>query len=149
MSSVPAEAREPSKFETIVEARSLCSYTMQILSNNNTFKSRPTGNAEDDARHPPQPEVVGKMRDMMLDIYTAVYTANETNLKENYKLRRQLQDKAIAKCNELLALAELSIPMFHIERKRFGHWGGRIVYVRNKIRAWKRSDYDRHRRDAG
>ena len=65
MSSVPAEAREPSKFETIVEARSLCSYTMQILSNNNTFKPRPTGNAEDDARHPPQPEVVWKMRDMV------------------------------------------------------------------------------------
>lgn len=149
MSSVPAEARTPSKFEVILETRALCAYTMKILSNNNHFKVRPSGNAEEDAKYPPQPEVVGKMCDLMLGIYTAVYSANEIKLNENYKLRRQLQDKAIAGCNELLALAELSIPMFHIERKRFGYWGSKIVYVRNKIRAWKRSDYDRHRRDTG
>ena len=115
MSQVPKEARKISKLECLINARKLCKYTLIILQNNENFKVRPCGDPEKDAKNPPQPELVSKIRETMLDAYLSAYSANETYLnKDNYKHRRQLQDKSISKLNELLALMELSIPIFHI-----------------------------------
>ena len=147
MSQVPSEARVETKYKPIMTARMLCKHSLKVLANNRIFKARPTGDPEDDAKFPPQPELVARMRDTALDIYISAYTANETVLtKDNYRFRRQLQDRAVARCNELLALAELAIPLFHFPRARYGYWGALIVYTRNLIQKWKKTDYDRYRR---
>lgn len=147
MSGVPAEARGKQKLKVIMDARRLCKYSLTILQSNKNFKVRPTGNDEDDAKNPPQPELVSKMRDTVMDIFICAYSANETYFSEtNYRHRRQLQDKSVAKCNELLALVEMSIPIFHINYKRVEYWTNLIVLVRNQIQAWKESDYKRYKR---
>lgn len=89
MSSVPSEARKQSQFEPIIKARSLCNYTLKILKNNKNFKAMPTGNPEDDLKNPPQPELVERIRNTVIDMYIAAFTANDTKfVKENYKFRR-------------------------------------------------------------
>lgn len=116
------------------------------MSNNKYFKSYPLNN-NDDVANPPQPELIGRMKETIIDAYISAYSANETPFTAaNYRHRRQLQDKSIAKLNEMLALVEMSIPIFHISGKRFGYWGAWIVCTRNRIQAWKESDYKRYRR---
>ena len=145
--SVPKEARGEQKFKVLIDARKLAKYSINILASNKSFKTRQTGNIEDDAINPPQPELVSKMRDTAIDVYISAFSANETVLtKSNYRHRRQLQDKSIAKCNELLALVEMSIPIFHINSKRVKYWTSQIVCVRNQIQKWKESDYSRYRK---
>lgn len=147
MSGVPAEARSKQKLKVLIDARRLCKYSLAILQNNNSFKTRPSGNEDADLKNPPQPELVSKMRDTVIDIFISAYSANETYLnKANYKHRRQLQDKATAKCNELMALIEMGIPIFHIPVHRVEYWVGQCMLVRNQIQAWKESDYKRYKR---
>ena len=149
MSEVPAEARGKQAFKPLIDARLLCKYTLEILKNEKHFKSRPSGDEEDDAKNPPQPELIAKMRDTVMDIYITAFSANEvklTNDPHNYRHRRQLQDKSIARCNELRALVEMSIPIFHIPARRVDHWGGMIELVRNQVQKWKESDYNRYMR---
>ena len=125
----------------------LVKYSLKILANNKHFKSVPTGDLIDDSKNPPQPELIGKLRDAIISAYTSAYSANETPFtKANYKHRRQLQDKSIAMLNEMLALVEMSVPIFHISAKRFGRWSAWIVCDRNRVQAWKESDYKRYRR---
>lgn len=145
--SVQKEARGKRKFKVLIDARSLAKYTLHILKNNKHFKSMPTGDAEDDLVNPPQPELVGEMRNTVIAIFISAYSANETPFtKQNYRHRRQLQDKAISKCNELLALVEMSIPIFHIPLNRVENWSSQIVCVRSQLQSWKESDYTRYRK---
>lgn len=145
--AVPTEARQETKLTALIEARKLVKYSVKVLQNNNHFKQRPSGNEADDMNNPPQPEIVSAMRSAVVEAYTSAYSANETPFTaDNYRHRRQLQDKSIAKLNELLALLEMSIPIFHIPARRFGFWGNFIVCVRNRIQAWKESDYKRYKR---
>lgn len=130
-----------------MDLRLLAKYSLKILQNNKYFKAVPTGNAEDDATDPPQPELVNLLRMTIVAAYMSAYSANETPFtKDNYRHRRQLQDKSIAKLNEMLALVEMSVPIFHISTKRFGRWSAWIVCIRNRVQAWKESDYKRYRR---
>lgn len=97
-----------------------------------------------DINNPPQPQLIAKIRETVLDIYMSAFSANEVYLnKNNYQHRRNLQDKSISKCNELLALIELSVPIFHIWPKRYDYWTGQIVLVRNQLQKWKENDYKR------
>lgn len=147
MSQVNAEARDKQKLQAIIEARRLCKYTLHILQNNDNFKVRPTGDLEDDEKRPPQPELVTKMRDTMLDIYILAYSANDTPFtKGNYATRRRMQDKSIARCREMLALIELAKDAFHTPSKRVEYWTGKAVLVRNLLQKWKEGDYHRYKR---
>lgn len=87
MSNVPAEARTATKLECLINARTLCTYTLKILQNNEHFKILPSGNKEKDKINPPQPELVTKLRDTVLDVYISAYSANEVYLnEENYRM---------------------------------------------------------------
>ena len=135
------------KLKALIDARRLCKYSLQILQNNKYFKTKLSGDEEDDIKNPPQPEYVAKMRETVMDIYISAYSANETYLnKGNYKHRRQLQDKAISKCNEMMALIEMGIPIFHISLRRVKYWIGQLMLVRSQLSAWKDSDYKRYKR---
>ena len=147
MSSVPAEAREQTKFQILIDMRLLVKYSLKILQNNKCFKAFPSGNAQEDIANPPQPELVNLLRMTIIEAYQSAYSANETPFtKDNYRHRRQLQDKSAAKLNEMLALVEMSVPVFHISIQRFGKWSAWIVCIRNRVQAWKESDYKRYRR---
>lgn len=146
MSNVPKEQRNESQLEGLINAKKLCVYTLTILQNNNNFKVVPCGDAEKDKKNPPQPELVAKIRETVLDLYMSAYSANSTFLnKNNYRHRRNLQDKSTSKCNELLALIELSAPIFHLPPKRYTYWTQQTVLVRNQLQRWKDNDYKRYK----
>lgn len=146
MSNVRKEERyHTTDLEGVIQARKLCKYTLHIIKNNNVFKSFPNG--IDDDINPPQYEVVAKIRETALDLYMSCFSANKVYLsKDNYKHRRQLQDKSISKCNELLALIELSKDLFHLTSKRVAHWGSFTLCVRSLLQSWKEKDYSRYKR---
>lgn len=147
MSNVPAESRKKTPLQAIVNGRTLCKHTLHILANNKVFRATPTGDAEEDAANPPQPELVAKIRETTLDAYMAAYAANNTPFTaDNYRHRRQLQDKSISKLNDLLALIELAAVVFHLPGRRVHHWTDITCLVRNQTQAWKESDYGRYRR---
>lgn len=145
--SQPKEARGTGKFDTIIQGRKFTAEFLKSLQNNKVFKVRLSGDAEDDAKNPPQPELVALLRTTCLDAYISAYSANETMLtKNNYRHRRQLQDKSVAKWNELLALIELAKPIFHLPTKRVEYWTKEIVYTRNLTQKWKESNYSKYRK---
>lgn len=148
MSNVPKEQRTETKLECLINARKLCDYSLVILkNNNNNFKVMPSGDPEKDKKNPPQPELVAKIRETVLDLFMSAFSANEVYLnKDNYRHRRNLQDKSVSKCNELLALIELSAPIFHIWPKRYKYWTEYIILVRNQIQKWKENDYKRFKK---
>lgn len=144
MSEVPKESRKQSQLQGIIDARNLCKYSFKILKNNNNFKYKETGDAKKDAQKPPQPELIGSLREIILSIYMSAYSANEVHLDENnYKHRRQLQDKSISKCDEALALIELAADIFRTPIKRVQYWSELILKTRAELTAWKKSDYNR------
>lgn len=145
--SVPAEARSETKLTVLIEARRLVRHSLRNLANNNVFKAVPSGDEEDDRKNPPQPELIARMKTTILDAYLAASAANDTPFtKDNYRHRRQLQDKSLALLNEMKALVELSVPVFHLSLRRADFWIKFIVGVRNRIQAWKESDYKRYKR---
>lgn len=82
MSEVPAEARGYQKFKVLLDALQLCKYTLLILKNNKNFKVRPSGDQDDDVRNPPQPELVWKMRETVMDIYITAYSATDEDVRK-------------------------------------------------------------------
>ena len=147
MSQVNSEARDKQKLQGVIEARRLCKYTLHILKNNDNFKCYPTGDPEDDAKRPPQPELVQKLRETVMDIYILAYSANDLPFnKANYATRRRMQDKSVARCREMLALIELAADVFHTPKKRVEYWTGKTVLVRNLLQKWKEGDYHRYKR---
>ena len=134
--AVPSGARKETTLNALIEARKLVRYSLTILASNKNFKARLSGDEQDDRINPPQPELVRMMKQCVIDIYISAYAANETPFtKNNYLHRRRLQDKSVSKCNELLALIEMCVPIFHIPAKRFGYWGEMIVCTRGLIQA--------------
>jgi len=145
--SVPSEARSRQTFKPIEDARRLCAYSLQVLKNNRNFKSYPSGDEEDDSLNPPQPELVAMMQKTAMEIYICAFSANDIYFSAtNYQTRRRLQDKSIAKCRELGALVELTVPIFHTPLKKVEFWTEQIRLVRDQIQAWKESDYQRYKR---
>lgn len=148
--SVPNEARVVTKLNALTEARKLVKHSLRNLANGKVFKAAPSGDEEDDRKNPPQPELISKMRETVLDAYLSASSANDTPFtRDNYRHRRQLQDKSIARLNEMKALVELAVPVFHLPLRRASYWISCIESVRNRIQKWKESDYKRYKRMAG
>lgn len=147
MSSVPAEGRDQTKLQALTEAKDLVNHSLRNLANTKIFKVAPSGDPEDDRRNPPQPELVARMKNTVTDAYLAAHSANETPFtKDNYRHRRQLQDKSIALLNDMTALIELCVPVFHFSVRRADYWIKFTVSIRNRIQGWKESDYKRYKR---
>ena len=81
------------------------------------------------------------------DINRYIWAANNilVKSKEEYAERRRYQEKAALICNTLLADIEIARAMFHLRGKRVKYWTGQVVEIRNRTRAWIKSDADRYK----
>lgn len=133
--SVEVSKRGRSKFEILVKADSLAVYTLRICSNENNFPAR-----YDKA-------ITNDIMSTVKEIVICVTLANDIRVDDTengYQMRRDYQERAIYKCNMLLVLIRLAIPIFHISSRRIAYWGRMIINVRESIKSWKQSDRRRY-----
>lgn len=132
--SVPEGQRKEGRFTLLIKAEELARYTIVITANEKVFLPMY------------QRALTDKINSYAIDIYTKLRTANEIEVHElgDWEERDKLQKQAADCCNNLLALIDIAKRVFHLNSKRVKYWGTMIVEVRNRIRAWNRSDERRY-----
>lgn len=137
--SVPLSKRGKQKMAVLIKSGELAVYTIKICSNEKNFPKRYRWC------------LTAKVVDSAVSIDTYATEANAvfvTNADE-YRYRRLCQDKAIAQCNVLLSLIDVSLRAFGMEADRVEYWTGLIKDERTLLREWKRSDQERYKQFAG
>lgn len=133
--SVVKSKRTESELDVITKSRALASYTIHICSNEKNFPKRLrwciTNDIVRDAR-----EVHNCIRKAN-SIYVSIY--------DDYKTRRQYQNKALASIDGMLGDMDIAYELFNIDDDRIEHWTGLVIEVLNLIRNWRKSDYERHK----
>ena len=133
--SVPSGARGDGKLKVLVKANELATYTIRIAKNKNVFLPEYQSSLTDD--------IVRVAKDIFID----AWTANNIRVGDDpvkWKLRKELQEKAILNCNNLLALMEIAQSVFHLKTKRIKFWGAKTIEVRQLLRKWNQSDVKRY-----
>ncbi|MCD7828889.1 MAG: hypothetical protein LUG58_00440 [Clostridiales bacterium] len=138
--SVPEGKRGQRKMEVFTKANDLAIYTIKICSNQKVFL----------------PEYQSAMTDDIIatakDIFLLAWEANSIRVTDGNgqidpakrRERKDLQERAIRKCNKLLALMQMAQRLFHLKTKRIKYWGQKTVDVRNLLKSWKESDTRRY-----
>lgn len=132
--AVRKEERSEGKLALSMLAKKHAVYVIQITSNEKIFNPKYSHAVTE-----------GLVREAK-DIFLYIWGANNVlvNSRETYAIRRQYQEKASAKCNMLLADIEIAHSLFHLSGKRVKYWTSMVVEIRNKNRAWTKSDATRY-----
>ena len=134
--SVQKDKRNEGKLTLPVTARNLALYTIQITKNPKVFN--PEFNYE---------VTSGLVREAK-DIFRYIWTANNVLVtdRESLEERKKYQRQAALLCNVLLADIAIAQKLFHLKGKRVRFWTEQVVEVRNKTRAWIKSDANRYQK---
>lgn len=131
--SVRKDERKDNRFQLPLKARQVAAHTLQITSNKNVF---PVGVAED---------LQKEVNQLAMNIYANVKTANDIDLFKHREQRKKYQLEAYHQCIKLIALIDLTIPVYHFEKKRARFWCDITVEVRDGISKWIESDNRRYK----
>jgi len=133
--SVPESERGKGKFDVLIKANDLATYTIRITRNPKVFL----------------PEYQTALTDDIIraakNVFIYAWTANNIRVdgeRENWEQRKGLQEAAARECNTLLALVQMAKPVYHLKSKRVKYWGQKIINTRNAIREWKAGDNKRY-----
>lgn len=132
--SVPESERGHGKFEVLVKANELATYTIRITKNKNIFLPEY------------QTALTNDIIDASKDIFINAWTANNIRVltADDWKKRRLLQEDAILYCYKLLALIQMAKQLYHLKSKRVKYWGEKVINVRILITNWKNTDNKRY-----
>lgn len=133
--SVRTDERKEGKLELFIRSRGQAKYTLQITKNKKIFLKDY------------QEEVTSKINALAIDIHINLWAANniKVDTPSNYEERRKHQELACVDCNSLLGMIDIAKPLFHLSGKRCKYWTDWVVEVRNKSRAWIKSDAERYK----
>lgn len=138
--SVPEGKRGYRRLEVFTKANDLAIYTIKICSNKKVFL----------------PEYQSAMTDDIIrtgkDIFMYAWSANGIRVTDgNGQInpakrdeRKDLQERSIRKCNDLLALMQMAQRLFHLKTKRIKYWGQKTLEVRDLLTSWKDADRRRY-----
>lgn len=121
--------------DALVKAQELALYTIRICSNKRTFDPQFNNFMTQD--------VVNTAK----DVYLLATQANNIMVQgdaDRWRLRRSYQERAVAACNRLLGLIDLSKRLFNIRGRRIAFWSQLTVDARSLLRAWMESDRKRY-----
>jgi hypothetical protein len=132
--SVVKSKRTQSELEVVTKAIALSTYTIKICSNEKSFPKRYRWC------------LTGKIVDFTIDICNFVNMANSVFVSNanDFKTRRQYQNKALASSYALLTMMDIAYNTFNIEDRRIEHWVGLVIEVQRLIRNWRRADSTRY-----
>ena len=135
MSNVRKDERSDNPLTLPLLARDHAKYVIQITKNPKWFPPEYNRAVTDD--------LVKEAK----DINRLIWAANNIRVTgpKTYETRRAYQEEAAITCNALLADIEIARTLFHLRGKRVKHWTERVVEIRNRTRAWVKSDADRYR----
>lgn len=119
------------ELKVILKAKELAEHTLRITSNCNRYPKKFRFS------------LVDKMQNKSLYIYTCLYEANRTDLKNNKKERSELQTKAITYCDELLFFIELSKNLNIINVGSMEYWSKMVADIKHMAIAWRTKDKER------
>ena len=133
--SVQKDARNEGKLSLEVLARGHAKYVLQITKNEKVFLP--------EYNHGLTDEIVREA----IEINRMIWAANNVlvHSAEDLKLRRKYQERTALLCNCLLADMEIAHSLFHLQERRMEFWSKQVVEIRNKTRAWIKSDADRYK----
>lgn len=132
--SVPETERGKGKFDVLIKANDLATYTIRITKNPKVFL----------------PEYQTALTDDIIraakNVFIHAWTANNIRVveRDDWAERKRLQEQAAQECNNLLALIQIAKPVYHLKAKRVKYWGQKIIDARNAIRDWKAGDNKRY-----
>ncbi len=132
--SVVKNKRTESTLEVVTRARELASYTIKICSNEKNFPKRYRWC------------VTSKIVDSVIEINNNINKANAIFVKtnEDFKLRRDLQVKAISETYGLLTMMDIAYRTFGVDSERIDYWTGLVIALQQLLRSWRDSDFARY-----
>lgn len=132
--AVPVSERREGKMEVFVKALDLALYTLNITKNEKIFLPEY------------QHQLTNDIVETAKNIYIDAWEANDVRVvtTDDWVERRHLQLKAVRGCNRLLALMGIAKTAFHLRNKRVEYWTGKVLYTRELIRKWNKSDSKRY-----
>lgn len=134
--SVNENNRKFHRFQVTTKTSDLYAYTSKILGNEKHF--------------PPEvdKDLVHTIQRTSRRIHIDAFKANEIRVDSigKKKKRLELQRRAIDSCNELLALIEMTRPVFHTSNKRRVYWAKKTIETRSYLEKWNESDAKRYRK---
>ena len=119
------------ELQVIVKAKELAKHTMTVTSNANRYPKKYRFS------------LVDKMQNKCLDIYTELFEANRTDIKDYKRERLEKQTKAITYCDELLYFIELSYELNIIPKGSLEHWSKLVADVKYMAIKWRTKDRER------
>lgn len=119
------------ELRVIVKAKELAKHTMILTSNCNRYPKKYRFS------------LVDKMQNKCLDIYTALFEANRTDIRDYKRDRLELQTKAITYCDELAYFIELSHELGIINVGSMEHWSNMVTDIKHMTIAWRTKDRSR------
>lgn len=119
------------ELQVIVKAKELAKHTMQLTSNANRYPKKYRFS------------LVDKMQNKCLDIYTELFEANRTDIKDYKRERLEKQTRAITYCDELLYFIELSYELNIIPKNSLEHWSKLVADVKYMTISWRTKDRKR------
>lgn len=132
--SVRVSERRESKLEAQLKAEKLVAHTVHIVSNPKVFDTKYAGFHD-------------RIVDTAVGIGSDMWEANGIfvgNDPAKYRLRRELQDRAIRQANVLLYLMTIARRLNHLRRGKYEHWVSLATSTRDMARAWRDSDARRY-----
>lgn len=132
--SVPEGMRSESRLEVCVKASKFAAYVSHCAGNRKKFP-------EEHAM------VAYRLVNSAMAVNALVWEANNIRVDgdpQRAARRLQLQDMAADAINAHLADLEVARGAVHMARKRYHHWSGRAIEVRNLLRKWRESDRRRY-----
>ena len=119
------------ELQVIVKAKELAKHTMILTSNANRYPKKYRFS------------LVDKMQNKCLDIYTELFEANRTDIRECKRERMEKQTRAITYCDELLYFIELSYELNIIPKGSLEHWSKLVADVKYMAISWRTKDSKR------
>ena len=133
--SVPSGRRGESDLLVHQKADELAKYTLHITENEKVFDPR-------------QAMLLGMITESAVNIGKCLWMANNIYVRDENDMRKrlELQSDGALHYNELMYLIRLSGPVFHLKKKRVGHWAAMTAEVRNLARGWREKDAARYKK---
>lgn len=119
------------ELQVIVKDKELAKHTMILTSNANRYPKKYRFS------------LVDKMQNKCLDIYTELFEANRTDIKDYKRERLEKQTRAITYCDELLYFIELSYELNIIPKGSLEHWSKLVADVKYMAIKWRTNDRKR------
>ena len=133
MSTRVKDRKNNNKFEILTKITNLCGRTRDIV-NHEKFNAN-----------------VALRTDLINSAEAIYFFARRANryrtdrTKEELLKRRELQNKAIDRCDWFFGEVQETKPVFHLRTKQVESWGRQIEEVQDALRAWRDGDADRWR----